>query len=142
MDSAKRRMIGFILVALIQAGCIGTTTPSDAPVDREAPGVWVILAPMPSQRSEVAVAEAGGKVYVVGGFGDGLAPVGTVEAYDPGTNRWEERAPLAIQVHHPAAVGLNGMLSSTETESFRPSKRTPLPNRPVSQVGPLSNVPV
>ena len=32
-------------------------------------GRWSTGAPMPSVRSEVAVAEVGGKVYVVGGFG-------------------------------------------------------------------------
>jgi hypothetical protein len=30
---------------------------------------WTMGAPMPSARTEVAVAELGGKIYVVGGFG-------------------------------------------------------------------------
>ena len=32
-------------------------------------GRWSAGAPMPSARTEVAVAEVGGKIYVVGGFG-------------------------------------------------------------------------
>jgi hypothetical protein len=32
-------------------------------------GRWTIGTPMPSARTEVAVAEVGGKIYVVGGFG-------------------------------------------------------------------------
>jgi hypothetical protein len=31
----------------------------------QATGEWATGAPMPSERSEVAVAEAGGKIYVV-----------------------------------------------------------------------------
>jgi N-acetylneuraminic acid mutarotase len=65
---------------------------------------------MPSARQELAVAEVGGKVYAIGGFGEGYEPVGTVEAYDPATNRWEGRASLPIPVHHPAAVSLGGKL--------------------------------
>jgi len=56
------------------------------------------------------VAELGGKVYAVGGFGDSFQPVGTLEVYDPATDRWEARAPLPLALHHPTAVSLNGKL--------------------------------
>ncbi|MBI2555568.1 MAG: hypothetical protein HYV92_14360, partial [Candidatus Rokubacteria bacterium] len=99
-----------VAATAILGGCSGATTPSGAPSDTNAPGTWAVLAPMTTARQELAVAEVGGKVYAVGGFGDGYEPVGTVEAYDPAANRWEERAPLPIRVHHPAAVSLNGKL--------------------------------
>ncbi len=37
----------------------------------QGPGRWMTGAPMPSARSEVAVAAVAGKIYVVGGFGAG-----------------------------------------------------------------------
>jgi hypothetical protein len=35
-------------------------------------GRWTVGAPMPSSRTEIAAAEVGGKIYVVGGFGAGV----------------------------------------------------------------------
>ena len=104
------RGLAWLVAFATLAGCIGATTPSGAPPDDSAPGSWAVLAPMPSARQELAVAEAGGKVYAIGGFGDSYEPVGTVEAYDPAANRWETRTPLPIPVHHPAAVSLNGKI--------------------------------
>jgi hypothetical protein len=106
-----RRSCLALLVAL--QGCIGVTSPSGAPPDEKSPGTWVILALMLSARQELAVAE-------VGGFGEAFAPVGTVEAYDPSTNRWEVRAPVPLAVHHPAAVSLNGKLYALGGTRDRP----------------------
>jgi N-acetylneuraminic acid mutarotase len=72
----------------------------------QAPGGWTNGAPMPSSRTEVAVAELGGKIYVVGGFGGERA----VEIYDPAADRWSRGAAFLHEVHHAAAVGLNGKL--------------------------------
>jgi N-acetylneuraminic acid mutarotase len=99
------RWLGIAAVLAAITACGGTKT-SPAPADT-APGSWARLAPMPSARQEVTVAEAGGRIYVIGGFGEGLAASDLVEAYDPGTNRWERRASLPVALHHPAAVGLD-----------------------------------
>src|SRR3712207_974199 len=69
-------------------------------------GRWTSGRPMPSERSEVAVAEVGGRIYVVGGF-DGQTEL---EIYDPSADRWSRGAPFPRPVHHAAAVGLNGKL--------------------------------
>src|SRR5262245_40339889 len=47
-------------------------------------GRWTIGTLMPSARTEVAVAEVGGKIYVVGGFGGERE----LEVYDPAADRW------------------------------------------------------
>ena len=94
------------LAAVILAGCLGTTTDSTAPVDIMSPGKWVPLAPMPTARQEVAVAELNGRVFVIGGFGAGSEAVPTVAVYDPATDRWETRAPLPAPTHHAAAAAL------------------------------------
>src|SRR3972149_6150830 len=110
MGSGMRICVTLLVTAAAVGGCIGATTPSGAPPDDKTPGRWAVLAPMPSARQELAVAEVGGKVYAVGGFGDSYEPVETVEAYDPTADRWEKRAPLPIAVHHPAAGPLGGKL--------------------------------
>ena len=61
---------------------------------------------MPSARTEVAVAEVSGKIYVVGGFGGERE----LEIYDPQSDRWSRGAPVARALHHAAAVGLGGKL--------------------------------
>src|SRR5499433_4404923 len=69
-------------------------------------GRWIISTPMPSSRTEVAVAEVGGKIYVVGGFGGERE----LEVYDPGADRWSRGASIPRALHHAAAVGSNGKL--------------------------------
>ena len=98
------------LTALIVAGCLGKTTDSTAPVDIMSPGKWVELAPMPTARQEVAVAELNGRVFVIGGFGPDNEAVATVEVYDPASDRWETRTPLPAPTHHAAAAVIEGRL--------------------------------
>ncbi len=95
---------GLLALALLTGGCIGVTTESDAPIDVAASGTWTTLAPMPTPRQEVAVAALDGAVWVIGGFGPRAEPVGTVEVYDPATNRWRARPPLPVALHHAAAA--------------------------------------
>ena len=64
-------------------------------------GRWTIGTPMPSARTDVAVAEVGGKIYVVGGFGGERE----LEIYDPAANRWSRGASIPRELHHAAAVG-------------------------------------
>jgi N-acetylneuraminic acid mutarotase len=105
-----RTGLGALAVTLALAGCLGRTTDSPAPVDIQTPGTWTTLAPMPSARQEVAVAELNGRVLVIGGFGPGGEPVATVESYDPATDRWDTRAPLPAATHHAAAAVVGGRL--------------------------------
>ena len=72
----------------------------------ETPLHWSAGAPMPSARAEIAVAELGGKVYVVGAF----TGERELEIYDAAANRWSRGAPLPHSVHHPAAAAVNGKI--------------------------------
>ncbi|MBI2879832.1 MAG: galactose oxidase, partial [Candidatus Rokubacteria bacterium] len=87
-------------LALLLAGL--AVTPSRA----EAQGRWTTAAPMPEARTEVAVAEVSGKIYVVGGFGGS----GALLEYDPGTDRWRERARPPRALHHATAAEVGGRL--------------------------------
>lgn len=60
-------------------------------------GRWGTLAPLPEGRHHIALAEAGGKIYGVGGF-SGAIPNwrahATVFVYDAGADRWTAGPPL------------------------------------------------
>jgi hypothetical protein len=75
---------------------------------RPGQGRWLTKAAIPTARSEVAVAEVNGKIYVLGGF----APQGQSvnEEYDPATDRWRSRAALPRPLNHAGTAGLNGKL--------------------------------
>lgn len=70
-------------------------------------GTWRTAAPMPTKRTEVAVAVLDGKIYVVGGFEKpslgnvmNFAITPSVEVYDPAIDRWASKAPLPVGLHH------------------------------------------
>src|SRR4029450_6818477 len=70
-------------------------------------GKWEIRAPLPSARTEVAAAELGGKIYVMGGYekhGDLL------EEYDPVKDSWRRRASLPRPLHHAGSASLGGKI--------------------------------
>ena len=64
---------------------------------------WTELAPLPTARGALAVAELGGKLYAISGY-DGEKNPEVVEVYDPGTNTWSSAAPLPTPRDHLAAV--------------------------------------
>src|SRR5215208_5830090 len=92
-------------VAWLIVGALLVSLPLDGG-GASAQGTWTRGAPMPSKRTEVAVAEVGGKIYVVGGFGGQRE----LEIYDPAADRWSRGTAFPHAVHHAAAVGLNGKL--------------------------------
>jgi N-acetylneuraminic acid mutarotase len=71
-------------------------------------GRWLTKASIPTPRSEVAVAEVNGKIYVLGGFSSRGQAIH--EEYDPATDRWRSRANMPKGLNHAGAVGLNGKL--------------------------------
>src|SRR3989454_12734315 len=90
---------------IILVGCLGKTTDSPAPIDILSPGKWTSLAPMPTARQEVAVAELNGRVFVIGGFGSGGGAGPAVEGDDPAGDRWGSPSPLPAPTRHAAAGG-------------------------------------
>jgi N-acetylneuraminic acid mutarotase len=80
--------------------------------ERSLPEVngWSLAAPMIAPSSEQAIAEAGGKLYSVGGYPPGRIPVDLVQVYDPAANRWSAGPPLPVPMHHTVAAGVGGKL--------------------------------
>ncbi|MDK2745029.1 MAG: hypothetical protein NDI90_19195 [Nitrospira sp. BO4] len=77
-------------------------------------GTWRTAAPMPTKRTEVAVAVLDGKIYAVGGFEKpslgnvmNFAITPSVEVYDPVTDRWTSKASMPVGLHH-VGIGVVG----------------------------------
>src|SRR2546425_5595994 len=90
------------LAAFLLAGTLASVA---AAVGAQSKGEWGAKAPALLKRTEVAVAAVRGKVYVVGGFQQGLSFITpAVEEYDPATGTLRHRASLPTGLH-PAGVG-------------------------------------
>lgn len=85
-----------------------------------ATDTWKALAPLPTKRGSPVAAAVGDKIYVIGGASTppgsnqtSIDPMqrqvclGTVEEYDPATNKWRERTQMPTPRNH-AAIGVVG----------------------------------
>ena len=91
-------------------GWSGNFSPAEPYSAGPGKGAWITKAGLIHSRSEVAVGEVGGRMYVLGGYADGNVAQPLNEEYDPTTDLWRERAPLPRGGNHIAAVGLEGKL--------------------------------
>jgi N-acetylneuraminic acid mutarotase len=103
--------------ALLLAGCtyFRDPAPSEAPLQPVAPSegggaAWRRLAPVPTERTEVAAAAVGRRIWVLGGYGPDGATLATVEVYDTATDTWARGPDLPVAVNHAMAATLDGTL--------------------------------
>src|SRR5438046_1706286 len=104
MRALQSLIILFLCVASVfaQQRRVGTTGPEPPPLQGQ--GRWHYRAPLPHARSEVAVAEVSGKVYVIGGYADGFVDQPLNQEYDPAANTWRGRAPMLRGLNHVGAL--------------------------------------
>ncbi len=77
----------------------------------QGPLRWAKAAPFPEPEEELYGAEAGGKMYVIGGFGaNGRPAPAMVYEYDPAADRWTKKKPIPVAVHHQAQTEYNGKI--------------------------------
>ena len=85
--------------------------PSPRPaVARLRQGKWMDLAPFPDPREEVMGEAANGKLYVFSGLIPLWHPAGLVYEYDPATNHWTKKKPMALPSHHVAFCEHDGKI--------------------------------
>lgn len=74
---------------------------------RPAFNEWSTRARLPLANSEMSVAEAGGKIYVIGGYPAARNTVADVQVYDPAIDTWALGPPIPAPVNHsmPAVAG-------------------------------------
>jgi len=70
---------------------------------------WKKGAPFPEADEELYGVTVNGKLYVIGGWGDGKGRGANYE-YDPATDRWTKKAPMPRPAHHAALAALNGKI--------------------------------
>ena len=78
-----------------------------------APGQWGLRAPLLENNSEFALAEANGKLYVLGGYPPWEGPnrtQRTVQVYDIAADRWELGPQLPQPNNHGMAAAVNGKI--------------------------------
>jgi N-acetylneuraminic acid mutarotase len=75
-----------------------------------AQGRWIKLAPFPEPSEELLGASAGGKLYVFAGLAPGWKPKALVYEYDPATDKWTKKKPMALASHHVAITELKGKI--------------------------------
>ena len=73
-------------------------------------GKWVKLAPFPEPAEEISGAAAGGKMYVFAGLAPVWKPMGMVYEYDPASNQWTKKKPMALASHHVAFTEYHGKI--------------------------------
>jgi hypothetical protein len=73
-----------------------------------APGEWGMRAPTLEPLSELAVAEANGKLYLMGGYPPSRVTVPTVQVYDIATDTWAYGPPLPMRNNHGMPASVNG----------------------------------
>ena len=71
---------------------------------------WSMGAAMPLPRSEHAVAEFGGKIWVLGGYPPGRLPSNLVQIYDPAAGKWSLGPALPEPIHHTHVASVGGKL--------------------------------
>jgi Kelch motif len=104
----KVRGLGVAAVLLLAACSAGERS---APAPGPTAGgdlAWRRLAPAPSERTEVAAAAAGGRIYVAGGYAPNGDTVATVEVYDTAADAWAAAPDLPVAVNHAMAATLGG----------------------------------
>ena len=94
-------------------GCTSGEAPE--PAATTAPPVagdqaWRALAAVPSERTEVAAAAVGDRIWVLGGYGPDGATLATAEVYDTGADSWDRGPELPVAVNHAMAATLDGVL--------------------------------
>ena len=123
----------------------GLSSPAEPVSDGPGMGAWTTKAGLPTARSEVGVAEAGGKVYGVGGYANGRVDQPLNQEYDPASDTWRQRAPMLRGANHIAAVGLGGKLytvgGTPQAELFGHCGSIGLRpfDRPLDRVGALAH---
>jgi N-acetylneuraminic acid mutarotase len=66
-------------------------------------------APFPEPDEELYGVATNGKLYVIGGWGDGKAR-GVNYEYDPSTDKWTKKQPMPRPAHHAALAAVNGKI--------------------------------
>ncbi len=95
---------GTAILAVIAASLVFAT----AGLAQMPPSPWKKGAPFPEPDEELYGVAVGGKLYVIGGWGEGKARGANYE-YDPATDKWTKKRSMPQPAHHAALATYNGV---------------------------------
>jgi len=104
---ADRAIFAATMLALIAVWDGPAIAQAPAPTAPTAANPWTTLTPFPDGSEEVLGATANGKLYVFCGLGPAWKPKALVYEFDPATNAWTQKKPMALPSHHVAFASLN-----------------------------------
>ncbi len=103
MASRKQILVGLLLpLALLT---LSATVPKAS-----AQAKWEKLAPFPEPAEEILGVAAAGRMYVFAGLVPLWKPKGLVYEYDPSSNHWTKKKPMALPSHHVAFTEYHGKI--------------------------------
>ena len=101
---SKVRQRGTAILAVIASLVFATAALAQMPTSP-----WKKAAPFPEPDEELYGVAVNGKLYVIGGWGEGKARGATYE-YDPATDKWTKKKSMPRPAHHAALAAANGKI--------------------------------
>ena len=92
------------IVAVLASVMVATSALAQMPTSP-----WKKAAPFPEPDEELYGVAVNGKMYVIGGWGNGKAR-GVNYEYDPATDTWTKKQPMPRPAHHAALAAVNGKI--------------------------------
>ncbi len=108
MKPAIALLLALFMVACGEGESSAPPTGPTLPSNQVDGGLWTQRAQLIEANSELALAEANGKLYLLGGYPASRQTARTVQIYDIASNSWELGPPLPQPNNHGMAVGVNG----------------------------------
>src|SRR6266567_6503743 len=125
--SRSRVILGVVTATLIFA--------ATAALAQFPPSPWKKGAPFPEPDEEFYGVTVNGKLYAIGGWGEGKARGANYE-YDPASDKWTKKKPMPRPAHHAALASYNGKIYVSG--GFVAPEKSPLPIGAAWQ--PIDNV--
>lgn len=104
------RTLAVCMVSALLVACGSEAGPETSPAPERSTTGWRTLRSAPNQRTEVAAAAAGNRIYVMGGFVSPGRTVAMVEVYDIASDGWSRGPDLPVAVNHAMAASLDGVV--------------------------------
>src|SRR5690242_19425894 len=100
----RRTSHGRILTAIAACLLFMSATLAQGPTSP-----WKKAAPFPEPDEVLYGVACNGKMYVIGGWGEGKAR-GVNYEYDPASDKWAKKKPMPRPAHHAALASYNGKI--------------------------------
>ena len=119
-----RRTYLLILLTWFGAGTAlaggGGPQPAPAWAQDQSDG-WGERATLLLPRSEMSIAELGGRIFAIGGYAGDRLTSDAVQVYDSRTDSWAFGPPLPLPLHHTMAAAVDGRLYLIGGEAGNPT---------------------